>query len=623
LIQYCGASTVGVWLLENQQPQCLLNSSGYQATLPAAILEKVSSPGKRQAAIIVNQRNSKAGFDVPRLLSSSPVNTGSLLIIDVWGSNPASDLSAAEVREIVQGVTDLAVSFSLRKRVDELSQRVVEQRAIHQILSASQPSGTLEDQSRALANILLDALEMDRVSFFQVTAGGARLLALVPASNLNQRSSQVGMLCRLASGVAHDGGWLALRVGEGLELSPGIKSIVHEYLQASLAREISALSTGLRRGASSLEPKAGEGVIVMERFTLGDAKPSPIQRDLVVNHSGDWRTPENQVGAPYRETLIAHALDSLAQQLSQRTSPMLRIADFWRSATLSLRGLLLGIAGTLLLASLFLMPSRQKFTVEGVLQPKASRAIFATRDGVIETLYAQHGQSISLNQPLLKIRSPDLELELQKLFGQVETLEAKLLSVKSAKMKQGSERASENAIRLSAEEEDLKIQLLGVRKQLDIVKVDQESLTILSPLDGIVDGWDMEQALDQRPVVHGQRLLQVYQPEAGWQLNLEIPDDVAGTILDSQQKAACAVEFRIRSDPSKSYASLLSSISQTTQVNASQQAVVFAKVDLSLHPIDVTRSGAMVVAQIDCGWSTLGFIWFREITEFLQRSFWF
>ena len=116
--------------------------------------------------------------------------------------------------------------------------------------------------------------------------------------------------------------------------------------------------------------------------------------------------------------------------------------------------------------------------------------------------------------------------------------------------------------------------------------------------------------------------MQVFAPQDGWQLDLEIPDDVAGYILETQQKAPCSVEFRVRSDPSRHYVASLSSISSTTQVNATQKAVVFAKVHLPAELIVVTRSGALVAAQIDCGRSTLGLIWCREILEFLQRSFW-
>jgi hypothetical protein len=148
-------------------------------------------------------------------------------------------------------------------------------------------------------------------------------------------------------------------------------------------------------------------------------------------------------------------------------------------------------------------------------------------------------------------------------------------------------------------------------------------LTLLSPLDGQVDGWEIEQSLVQRPIVHGEKLFQVFTPEDGWQLVLEIPDDVAGYVLEAQHTHPCPVSFRIRSDPSKLHRSKLSSISPTTQINAHQKAIVFAKVEVMDGQIDVTRSGAVVAAQIDCGRSTVGMIWLRELLEFLQRSFWF
>jgi multidrug resistance efflux pump len=216
-----------------------------------------------------------------------------------------------------------------------------------------------------------------------------------------------------------------------------------------------------------------------------------------------------------------------------------------------------------------------------------------------------------------------LDLEYQSLLGQVDTLTAKLMALRSSKTKQGNDRASEQAQRLSAEEEDLKIQLLGLRKQLELVKRDREGLTLASPLAGQVDGWEIEQTLLQRPVAQGERLFQIFTPDAGWQVELEIPDQIAGYVAEAQRSGPCPVEFRIRSDPAKSQHAMLSFLSETTQVTAAQKAVVFAKVDLANANIRATRSGARVVARIDCGRSTLGYTWLRETLEFLQRSFWF
>lgn len=622
LVEFCAATAVGAWILEDGRARCVHSSDQYLATLPDTREAPERATGTLPAARLISLPSLAEGRAVQRRLSSSTIHGGSTLTLDVWGSDPKIHSGPSGLHEIIQGVTEIAVSFMLRTRLDELARCLSEQQALNRVLAVSQQPGSLEDKASSLAKTLLEALGKDRVSVFQATASGARVLALMPSSNLNQRSSQVRLLCQLAATVKSEDGWLAVRVGEGLSLSPRYQTVVEEYLQASLAREIWALGTSLRVADAGHHHGSSEGVVILEKFTLGD-EPEPLpQRSQIANSHFGSPSPESSTGYSFGETLLAHALDTLAQQLSLRERLSVRITDWWRTSVLLRRVLVIGVASALLVALLFLVPTSLKFAVEGSLQPRSFRSIFATREGVVEKLYVQHGESVARDQPLLKIRSPEIELELHQFLGQVETIEAKLLSLRSGKMKPGSGRANEDTLRLSAEEMDLRIQLLGLRKQLELVTADRESLTILSPMRGRVDGWDLEQSLNQRPVLHGQELLQVFDPDEGWQLDLEVPDDVAGYILEAQRKAPCPVEFRVRSDPAKRYSATLTSIAQTTQVNADQKAVVFAKVDVRAHLLDVTRSGARVVAQIDCGRSTFGVVWFREILEFLQRTFW-
>lgn len=622
LIQICGAMSVGVWMIEDNRPQCLLASPGYQATLPEPWQGQAFTSQATPKSEVLVVESPPDGSSLTRIISSRQINDRSNVSLDIWRGCSNVKLSSAQLREIVEGVTDLAANFSLRFRLDELTTRISQEKSLNRVLSWALQPVSLEEKCQILATTLVDSLEMDRVSVFQITAAGSRVLALSPAAHFNGRSSQLTQLRKLAADVHSAGGWLMVRVGEGIEGTPQLEPSTEQYLQTSLSREIWAMGTCLRLRDPGLPTDTTEGVIVLERFTLQeDGTPVPRQAYLS-NVAADRNLDAQEEKVRHSEALLAYALDSLAQQLSVRAQLALKIADLWRASGFRQRFQFLGIAALLAMLVFFVVPARLRFTVEGSLQPKSLRNIFATRDGVVEELYVQHGEQVTQEQPLLKIRSPELELELFQLTGQAETLEAKLLSLRSAKLKRASDRTSENSLRLSAEEEDIKIQLLGIRKQVDIVTADRESLTLLSPFRGQVDGWNMEQQLERRPVFHGQKLIQVFRPEDGWQLELSIPDDSAGYVLAAQRKKPCKVDFRIRSDASKLYRSQLSSISQTTQVNAAQQAVVSAKVDLSEQPIEVTRAGAVVVAQIDCGLSTLGLIWLREIREFLQRSFW-
>ena len=77
--------------------------------------------------------------------------------------------------------------------------------------------------------------------------------------------------------------------------------------------------------------------------------------------------------------------------------------------------------------------------------------------------------------------------------------------------------------------------LLGLEQQEKVLRARQEELTLRSPLTGHIT-WDVEQLLAARPVQRGQALLTVANVDGPWILELQVPDDEAGYLLDAQSE---------------------------------------------------------------------------------------
>ena len=71
----------------------------------------------------------------------------------------------------------------------------------------------------------------------------------------------------------------------------------------------------------------------------------------------------------------------------------------------------------------FLIVSQTEFKVEvhGELRPVQERNVFALADGIVSNILVKHGDSVQANQIIMTLRSPELELELKQLEGDIKT----------------------------------------------------------------------------------------------------------------------------------------------------------------------------------------------------------
>ncbi|MFK8113998.1 MAG: hypothetical protein AB8B91_17480, partial [Rubripirellula sp.] len=225
--------------------------------------------------------------------------------------------------------------------------------------------------------------------------------------------------------------------------------------------------------------------------------------------------------------------------------------------------------------------------------------------------------------PLLILRSPQLDLQQRNLQASLATARTRLESLVALRTRSSSQ--TKRAPSSSAEENVIETEIAGIAKQLQLIQEQQAALTICSPADGIVDRWDLRPSLTARPVTHGQYLLDVVSESKGWNVELLVPDENIQYVLDQQRNESCSVAFRLRSDAANVHDGAIESIADVAHVDSRGKSMVRAVVPLPSQSTDkgsssVLRHGASVLAHIDCGERSLGFVWTRSVIEWWRTN---
>jgi len=157
---------------------------------------------------------------------------------------------------------------------------------------------------------------------------------------------------------------------------------------------------------------------------------------------------------------------------------------------------------------------------------------------------------------------------------------------------------------------------------LEIVNRRVAELTLRSPIAGQVVRWDLIRSLESRPVRQGQLLMQVVDPDGPWQLELRIPDRQVRHVLAAKAAAKEAdrvpVRFLFRMSPKTTYSATLDDVHLATDLDQDGELSTLGTVTLNPKDVPELRPGSSVIAKINCGRRSVGYVWIRELLEFLQ-----
>jgi multidrug efflux pump subunit AcrA (membrane-fusion protein) len=294
------------------------------------------------------------------------------------------------------------------------------------------------------------------------------------------------------------------------------------------------------------------------------------------------------------------------------------------------------IGFALMLAFALAIPTPFRVEIQGTLQPVAQREVYAEMDGVVARVFVEDDQQVREGDPLVTVRSPDLEIEVQEVIGEMRALAKKRDGLElTINQLQNQDRDLIRERQLSSEIAELDTRLNTLREKEAALRAEQEKLTVFAPIDGAIASQDIERHLRTRPVQRGDALLRIVSFSGPWQLELLVPDADSGhvrTALFGNQEsdgnsaassAGRSIEYVIASSPDRKFVARAEWMADSAR-NPSGNGV-FLDLIASVDPQVAAQShmGATVYAYVDCGLEPFWYVWSRPLVEFIQRKLWF
>ena len=474
---------------------------------------------------------------------------------------------------------------------------------VHASLDLNRTAYLIANEGRRL-------LGCDRVSVVVRRGATFRALAISGVDGFERRAQLVRRLERVASCAAATGDpvWYT----DGLaDLPEEVERPLQEYLDESHCRVLAIVPLDEPRDDDG-HGKAGVlGVLVIEQFqaSVDDARLRS------------------------RATAMAsHAAVALANARAHSQLPLASVGRLlakvrWLAEARQLPRTILVLAATaLIVAGLAIFPADFDIEARGELQPKRRRDVFASDDGVVSELLVDHGRTARKGEPLVVLRKPQLDLELSRVVGEMQTAEKKLAAVQAERLTNvpAAPDARRNLHQLTADEEELKKLLEGLREQRVILEGQRSELTVRSPLDGQTLTWNLRELLEARPVQRGQALLTVADLNGPWELELHLPDYRAGHILAARSQFGdeLDVSFALTSEPGTVYRGKIADMALSTELDDKSAPTVLVTVELDRDKVAGLRPGATAIAQIHCGRRAIGYVWLHDLFETVQSHWW-
>jgi multidrug efflux pump subunit AcrA (membrane-fusion protein) len=564
----------------------------------------------------------------PRLLPPDDWNPGArganpgpnLLLLAPWSVEgqspgvleiilrPQADPAAWQgYTQFAAALAELIADYHRQRQLRELSARQamwgrLEQfvRRVHAHLDVDATAYEIANEGRLIIGCdqLSVAIWDEQSSRLRATSG---LEGFDPRANVVRRSEQL-LDALLAEGTRS---WWT---PDDAPLSPSVSICLQAYLDATHVRQVAIVPLlGLaadRDGQPELL-----GALVLDRFDGEPLGETCRQRATVV---------------------AEHAALALRAALAQQRLPLSGLGRWlqrWAGIGRRSRRRVAAALAVLAAVVLGLLVIPADFTIEahGTLEPAARREVFASADGIVDEIRVEHGSRVDQGQTLVVLRRPQLEFEASRVAGELQTSRKRLASVQASRLSTSASDAValERYNQLTAEEEELKESLRGLEQQEQVLRAQQEELTLRSPLAGQVLTWDVEQLLAARPVQRGQALLTVADVDGPWILELRVPDDQAGYLLDAQRALGheLAVSFLLSTRPQQAYQGKVERVAMVTDLDDDDQPMVLTTVAIDRREVAPLRPRTSVVGKVHCGSRSLGYVWLHGLWHALQ-SWW-
>ena len=530
--------------------------------------------------------------------------SGALLLIQ---PNSLGEDERRGTERLLEMICELVGDYFRRQEVGSLQQQTHDLKRYESLSRIIHSSLDLTATTYHVANEGRFFVGCDRVTVLVSERGALRVAAVSGVDRVDARSTLVARAERLAGAVALSRQWLRYRgVTEGLP--PQIEQPLNEFVDEAVSQSVDVVPLLVD---SESEQELLVAVMIFEQFE-GDTLDQ--KEELIV-----WLS--NLASPAIRNSLDYQSLPFLA--LSRSFRKAVRFGGFRKQFGVIAA---IGIVVALLLLAFVKIP----FNVvsEGEAWPEVRRNLFAPIDGEVVEVVSEHDDRVREGDVLMTLRNRALELEFQRLRGEYQASEKKLLAIASARI--GTDRKPDRERfmgQLAAEEQELTQQLSSLEAQLDLIRKQRESLEIRSPINGHLLTWDAKDLLGDRPVQRGQLLMTVADLQGPWVIELQLPGRRVGHVLEARRADEGAIarplpiKFALPGGVSQTFHGELKSVSQRTEVVGDGAPVARALASIPSEAITFLRPGTQVRAKVNCGRRSIGFVLFHGIYEKLRMWF--
>jgi hypothetical protein len=481
-------------------------------------------------------------------------------------------------------------------------------------LDVNEVTATAANDARAL-------LKCDRVSVALKRGKKTELRAISGQDRVNRKANLVRSMEKVASRV------VAMRepliyTGDISGLAPQLEEPLADYIQESGSRMVMFLpllepapmipkdeEPGTRKKEHEKKPV---GCVVIEQVAQSQPKPGLEENSQVVSEH------------------IAGAL------CNARNHQRIFLLGFWKflgKCTEWLHGrklikTLIALAViTAVGLALAYIPMNYRVEGQGRLMPTVRQEIFAPSEGEIVQVFVTSGSRVKKGDKLVRLHNDVLQAELLKTRN--ERIEKNKLVIalisRVDEAVDAADRAEET--KLLGQLAETRVEIVGLNDQITILEKRIKDQTVLAPLDGVISTFQLERMLTDRPVRPGEVLMEIMNDKSEPRLEIEIEEKRIGHILRAEDKLGTRklyIEFVLASAPESTYEGTLDLDALSTRSRPSEEGgnVIEAFIKIDSKDLPTRIPGSDVRVKIYCGKRSMGYVFFGDVVEFVQKYLW-
>jgi multidrug efflux pump subunit AcrA (membrane-fusion protein) len=487
-------------------------------------------------------------------------------------------------------------------------------RLVHEGLDARETAYTIANEGRRL-------IGCDRVAVAFKKGKKCIIEAISGQDTLDNRSNIVSALNKLATRVVATGEPLWYE-GVSDDLPPQVEEAVEAYVEESYAKSVTVLPLRKPRPVDAEQTSVAAANAEIENTDPLEVIGALIIEQIESDLPREVISPRVDLVYEHSTRALSNALDHSNLFLMPVWRTIGKAAWVLRARTLPKTITITAIVCLVLLA-LVTVPWPYTMKAKGALQPEVRRDVFVETAGVVVEIPHGHGTQVQQGDVVAVLRNPDLEVQVEDVIGKKLSTHEQLSSIDRMLLEERGISASERA-KLFGERGQLRQQLSSLEEQEKILLRKREQLLVRAPISGQIITWDVKKMLTQRPVMEGQVLMTIADPDGPWELELYVPERRSGKIDRAQNtiQPDLKVSYILATAPDTTLYGKVKQDDLTIVPHEEEGSVLRVRVEIDEKDLYQPRPGATVTAKVYCGTRPVGWCWFHEAVEWVQ-AWWF